>query len=76
MTTAALRQKTKKMIDTLSAQQLRVASEFLAFVKTRKGDTATQELLSIPGFERAFARGMRDIKAGKTKSWREVRSDV
>lgn len=60
----------------MSPAQLRAASEFLAFVKNRELDPATLELLSIPGFEASFARGMKDIKAGRTKPWREARSDV
>jgi hypothetical protein len=60
----------------MSPQQLKVASEFLAFVKARENDDATLELLAIPGFESSYARGMRDIKAGRTKPWRKVRSDV
>ena len=76
MRTVALRHRVKALIDTMSEQQLRVASEFLAFVKTRETDAATLELLSIPGFEASFARGMRDIKAGRTTPWRKARSDV
>jgi hypothetical protein len=76
MSTVALRQEAKALIDTLSEAQLLVASEFLAFVKTRERDAATLELLAIPGFEASFARGMKDIKAGRIKPWRKVRSDV
>lgn len=76
MSTVALRQEAKALIDTLSEPQLRVASEFLAFVKDRDRDAATLELLSIPGFESSYARGIRDIKAGRVKPWRKVRSDV
>lgn len=76
MSTLQLRRQAKALIDELSTTQLRVASEFLAFVKTRDADAATLELLAIPGFEASFARGMKDIKAGRTKSWRKVRSDV
>jgi hypothetical protein len=77
MSTLAMRQQAKAMIDSMSPAQLKVASEFLAFVKTRgQADAATLELLSIPGFEESFARGMRDIKAGRTTPWRKVRSDV
>jgi hypothetical protein len=57
MSTVQLRQQAKAVIDDLSADQLRVASEFLAFVKSRELDSATLELLSIPGFEASFARG-------------------
>lgn len=76
MRTVDLKQEAKALIDTMSGAQLRVASEFLAFVKRREIDAATLELLSIPGFERSFAKGMKDVKAGRTKAWREVRSDV
>jgi hypothetical protein len=76
MSTAQLRQKAKAVIDDLSTNQLHVASEFLTFIKSRELDPATLELLAIPGFEASFARGMKDIKAGRTKPWRKVRSDV
>ena len=76
MNTLAMRQEAKALIDTMSKTQLKVASDFLAFVKAREVDAATLELLAIPGFESSFARGMRDIKAGRTKPWRKVRSDV
>jgi hypothetical protein len=76
MSTVELRQEAKALIDVMSGAQLRVASEFLAFVKNRQTDAATLELLTIPGFEASYARGQRDIKAGRTKPWRKVRSDV
>jgi hypothetical protein len=56
--------------------ELRVASAFLEFVKTRRADAATRELLDIPGFEKSLDRGMRDIKAGRMRIWREGRSDL
>ncbi len=76
MSTLTLRKNAKALIDTLSPVQLRAASEFLAFVKSREPDPATLELLNISGFEASFVRGMKDIKAGRTKPWRQVRSDV
>jgi hypothetical protein len=76
MSTVTLRRKAKALIDTLSDEQLRAASEFLAFVKTRQTDDPTLELLSIPGVEASYARGMRDIKAGRTRPWRRARSNI
>jgi hypothetical protein len=76
MSTVELRQQAKAVIDNLSTDQLRVASVFLEFVKSRELDSATLELLSIPGFQASFARGMKDIKAGRTRPWRKARSDV
>lgn len=72
MSNLTLKRQAKALIDTMSAAQLKAASEFLAFVKSRELDAATLELLSIPGFEASFARGMEDIKAGRTKPWRKV----
>lgn len=76
MSTAELRQEAKALIDGMSGTQLRVASEFLAFVKSRPIDAATLELLAIPGFAKSFQRGIRDIQSGRTESWRKVRDDV
>lgn len=76
MSTLTLRKNAKALIDTLSPDQLRAASEFLAFVKSRELNPATLELLNISDFEASFERGMKDIKAGRTKPWRQVRSDV
>ena len=76
MSTVELRKNAKALIDVMSGPQLRVASEFLAFVKDREIDAATLELLTLPGFEESYARGLRDVKAGRTKPWRKVRSDV
>jgi len=76
MSTVELKQVAKALIDVMSGAQLRIAAAFLAFVKERQSDAATLELLAIPGFEASYARGLRDIKAGRTKPWRKVRSDV
>lgn len=76
MSTVTLKKEAKALIDSMSEPQLRVASEFLAFVKAREADAATLELLAIPGFESSYNRGLGDIKAGRTKPWRKVRSDV
>jgi hypothetical protein len=76
MSTVQLRKRAKAVIDDLSTDQLRVASEFLAFVKDRGLDSPTLELLSIPGFRASFDRGMKDVKTGRTKPWRKVRTNV
>lgn len=76
MSTVQLRREAKALIDAMSGPQLRVASEFLAIVKSRRADAATLELLTIPGFARSYARGLSDIKAGRTKPWRQVRRRV
>ena len=37
---------------------------------------ATEELLSIAGFESAFKKANRQVEEGKTKDWRAIRDDV
>lgn len=72
MTTVERRRQAKALIDVMSGAQLRTALEFLAFVKDGRMDAATLELLTIPGFAASYARGMRDIKGGRTKPWRRL----
>ena len=76
MSTVALRQEAKSMLDGMSADDLRLVREFLAFVKSRDTNAATRELLAIPGFEKSFVRGVKDIKSRRVKGWRLVRDDV
>ena len=73
MRTASLRIEAKKLIDSMSGMQLRVAREVLAFIKAGEANPATLELLALAGFESSYGRGVRDIKAGRTKPWRNVR---
>lgn len=76
MSAAQLKNQAKTLIDQMSPAQLRVANEFLSFMKSREVDAETAELLAIPGFQKSFAKGLRDVKAGRTTRWREVRRDV
>jgi len=64
------------MIDGMSAGELKLVREFLEFVTTRDLNAATRELLAIPGFEKSFVKGVKDIKSGHSKPWRQVRRDV
>ena len=57
MSTLLLKREAKALIDTMSPAQLKAASEFLAFIKSRELDPATQELFGIPGFKASYARG-------------------
>jgi hypothetical protein len=70
----ALRRQAKKTIDQLSGLPLRLATEFLSFVKERQSNEATGELLRIPDFAESFARGVKDARAGRVKPWRKVRA--
>ena len=73
---SALRRQAKRTIDQLSGLPLRLAAEFLSFVQERQANEATRELLQIPGFAESFARGVKDVRAGRVKTWRKARADV
>ena len=72
MSATQLKVHAKALIDDMSDAQLRAVSQFLEFVSQRDLNPATLELLSIPGFESSFEQGVKDIKAGRTKNWKNV----
>ncbi len=76
ISTLELKREAKSMIDAMSASDMHLVREFLAFVSSRDTIAATRELLAIPGFEKSFVRGIKDIKSNRAKSWRQVRDDV
>ena len=71
MTVAQLRRKLKRDIDALDARQLRECARRLR--ELREEEEATAELLAIPGFLQSVRRELRDVKAGRTTSVRDLR---
>jgi hypothetical protein len=63
-------------IDQLSGDRLQFAADFLAYVRDRRSEEATKELLEIPGFMESFRRGVKDVSAGRVMTWRKARQDV
>lgn len=76
METTNIRQQAKDYIDRLSAEKLVVATDFLAYLAEREINEATEELLNIPGFRKAFAKAKKDVAEGKLTDWRSIRNDV
>jgi len=76
MTTTELRRQVARRIRRLSPERLKVADDFLAFLQDREINAATAELLSIPGFNASFRRGMKQAAAGKVVPFAKVRRDV
>jgi hypothetical protein len=56
----------------MSPSDLQLVREFLSFVATRQTNAAARELLAIPGFEKSFVRGVKDIKSNRVKPWRQA----
>lgn len=76
MTTAQLRKQAKDRLDTLPADKVRVAAEFLDYLDTAASRDATAELLKIPGLLQDVEDASEQIKKGQFKDWRKVRKNV
>ncbi|MCZ7670419.1 MAG: hypothetical protein M5U34_26285 [Chloroflexi bacterium] len=53
----------------LSTNRLRVANDFLAYLEERESSEATEELLSIPGFEEALQEAVMQSKNNEIVSF-------
>jgi hypothetical protein len=60
----------------LSPDRLRVANDFLAYLEEREENEATQELLSLTGFEAAFLRAAHQAVAGEVVRFEDIRRSV
>jgi hypothetical protein len=59
----------------LSPERLRVLADFAAYLANAESETATQELLAIPGLLERVKQNQATPKAHYT-AWRSLRSDV
>lgn len=66
----------KDRLRRLSLNRLRVANDFLAYLEEREENEATEELLSIEGFEEAFAEAVQQVESGETVPFSSIRRDV
>ena len=64
-TTPELRRQAKRRIEKLSAERLRVADDFLAYLEERESNEATRELLNISGFSESLAQAEKEVAAGQ-----------
>ncbi len=74
--TKKLLESAQETLQSLPAEQLKVAAEFLNFLNERGSDEATAELLRIPGIMEDLAEAEREFASGGGTPWREVRQDV
>ena len=73
---SVLLQETERRLRRLSAERLRVASDFLAYLEERESSEATAELLDAPGFEEAFRRAEQQVKEGQVVRFTDIHRDV
>lgn len=76
MTTTQLRQRAKERLDSLPADKVRVAAEFLDYLDTAASRDATAELLKMPGLLQDVEDAAKQINSGRFKDWRKVRKNV
>jgi hypothetical protein len=65
MTTAEIRRRLKKRVDSLTDERLLVAEKLLARLEEEESISATEELLAIPGFLEEFRKGKQEAAEGK-----------
>ncbi|MBM4040055.1 MAG: hypothetical protein FJ290_16240 [Planctomycetes bacterium] len=73
MSAVDTRRVAKRRLDSLSADRLRVADDFLAYLQEREDSEATEELLRIPGFVERLAAAERQIAEGKVTPVEKLR---
>lgn len=70
-----LQNQLNDLLKQLSPERLQVLADFAAYLANAESETATQELLAIPGLLERFKQNQVTPKAQYT-SWRSLRSDV
>lgn len=76
MEATQLKTQIQTYVNSLSSERLKVVLDFLSYLADREESEATQELLTIPNFERDLAEAEKRADAGETVNWRTVRDDV
>jgi hypothetical protein len=72
---AELQNQLNDLLKQLSPERLQVLTDFAAYLANAESETATQELLAIPGLLERVKQNQATPKAQYT-SWRTLRSDV
>ena len=72
----ALLEEAERRLHQLSPERLRVAVDFLTYLQEREENEATEELLSIPGFETAFHEAVEQADAGEVLPFKNIRRHV
>lgn len=70
-----LQNQLNDLLKRLSPERLRLLADFAAYLADAESETATQDLLAIPGLLERVKRNQATPKAQYT-DWRTLRSDV
>jgi hypothetical protein len=70
-----LQRQLNESLKQLSPERLQVLNDFAAYLANAESETATQELLAIPGLLESIRQNQTTPKANYT-NWRGLRTDV
>jgi PHD/YefM family antitoxin component YafN of YafNO toxin-antitoxin module len=73
---ANLHKQAIELIQQLSTEKLKAVIDYLTYLQDKEAWEATHELASQPEVVESLKRAEDDVKAGKLKSWGNVRRNV
>ena len=76
MRKAELQRRAVLLIEQLSTEKLKIATDYLAYLQDKEAWEATHELASDPEVAKSLERAEADVKAGRLKHWSDVRRDL
>lgn len=71
-----LKQQAVMLIEQFPTEKLSAAIDYLTYLYDKAAWDATHELASNPEIVKSLERAKADEKAGRLKSWNDVRHDV
>ena len=71
-----LQQQAMTLIEQLPTEKLRAAIDYLTYLYDKEAWEATYELASDPEIAKDLEQAKDDVKAGRLKSWDDVRRDI
>lgn len=69
-------EEAENYLNQLSTERLKLVVDFLAYLKQKEEEEATEELINIPGFENELREAEEEAKTGKLVSFDKIRRNV
>ena len=76
MKKSKLQQQAMTLIEQLPTEKLKAAIDYMAYLHDKEAWEATYELASDPEIVKDLEQAEADVKAGRLKSWADVKRDV
>ena len=76
MKNAKLQKQAMMLIEHLPKKKLKAAIDYMTYLYDKEAWEATYELASDPEIVKSLEQAEADVKAGRLKSWADVKQDV